>query len=49
MGFMLMTDWYGEMPYTEALGSSLSPNTTTEKQFLKVAWPIWTRPLNISK
>ena len=25
MGFMLMVDWYGEMPYTEALGSSLSP------------------------
>jgi hypothetical protein len=25
MGFMLMLDWYGEMPYTEALGSSLTP------------------------
>lgn len=25
MGFMLMTDWYGEMPYAEALSSSLSP------------------------
>ena len=25
MGFMLMVDWYGEMPYTDALGSSLTP------------------------
>lgn len=25
MGFMLMTDWYGEMPYTEALGSAVTP------------------------
>ncbi|MDR3009909.1 MAG: SusD/RagB family nutrient-binding outer membrane lipoprotein [Sphingobacterium sp.] len=25
MGFMLMTDWYGEMPYTEALGSYITP------------------------
>lgn len=25
MGFMLMLDWYGEMPYTEALGSTLTP------------------------
>ncbi len=25
MGFMLMADWYGEMPYDEALSSSLSP------------------------
>ncbi|TJZ61977.1 SusD/RagB family nutrient-binding outer membrane lipoprotein [Sphingobacterium olei] len=25
MGFMLMTDWYGEMPYTEALGESITP------------------------
>lgn len=25
MGFMLMLDYYGEMPYTEALGSSLTP------------------------
>lgn len=25
MGFMLMTDWYGEMPYTEALGESVTP------------------------
>ncbi|MFA6894771.1 MAG: SusD/RagB family nutrient-binding outer membrane lipoprotein [Bacteroidales bacterium] len=25
MGFMLMTDWYGEMPYTEALGASVTP------------------------
>lgn len=25
MGFMLMTDWYGEMPYTEALGSAITP------------------------
>lgn len=25
MGFMLMTDYYGEMPYTEALGTNLSP------------------------
>ena len=25
MGFMLMVDWYGEMPYTEALGSAVTP------------------------
>ncbi|WP_411972463.1 SusD/RagB family nutrient-binding outer membrane lipoprotein [Sphingobacterium sp. Lzh-3] len=25
MGFMLMTDWYGEMPYTEALGPYITP------------------------
>lgn len=25
MGFMLMTDWYGEMPYTEALSSVITP------------------------
>ena len=25
MGFMLMTDWYGEMPYTEAVGESVTP------------------------
>ena len=25
MGFMLMLDYYGEIPYTEALGSSLTP------------------------
>jgi len=25
MGFMLMTDWYGEMPYTEALGTIITP------------------------
>ena len=25
MGFMLMTDWYGEMPYTEALSESVTP------------------------
>ncbi len=25
MGFMLMTDFYGEMPYTDALGASLTP------------------------
>ena len=25
MGFMMMLDWYGEMPYTEALGSSKTP------------------------
>lgn len=25
MGFMLMTDWYGEMPYTEALGEAVTP------------------------
>lgn len=25
MGFMLQTDYYGEMPFTEALGSSLTP------------------------
>lgn len=25
MGFMLMTDWYGEMPYTEALGVAVTP------------------------
>lgn len=25
MGFMLMTDWYGEMPYTEALGEAITP------------------------
>lgn len=25
MGFMLMVDWYGEMPYTEALGESITP------------------------
>lgn len=24
-GFMLMTDWYGEMPYTEALGATVTP------------------------
>jgi hypothetical protein len=24
-GFMLMADWYGEMPYTEALGESVTP------------------------
>ncbi|MDD3787811.1 MAG: SusD/RagB family nutrient-binding outer membrane lipoprotein [Petrimonas sp.] len=24
-GFMLMTDWYGEMPYTEALGEAVTP------------------------
>lgn len=25
MGFMLMLDWYGEIPYTESLGSFLTP------------------------
>ncbi len=25
MGFILMADWYGEIPYTEALGESLNP------------------------
>src|SRR5690606_37469867 len=25
MGFMLMTDWYGEMHYTEALGEAVTP------------------------
>ena len=25
MGFMLMTDWYGEMPYTEAVGEAITP------------------------
>ena len=25
MSFMLMTDWYGEMPYTEALSESVTP------------------------
>lgn len=25
MGFMLMADWYGEMPYTEALGLDITP------------------------
>lgn len=25
MGFMLMVDWYGEMPYTEALGEAITP------------------------
>lgn len=25
MGFMLMVDWYGEMPYTEALSASMTP------------------------
>jgi hypothetical protein len=25
MGFMLMLDWYGEMPYKEALGAGLTP------------------------
>ncbi|AIM38902.1 hypothetical protein KO02_20995 [Sphingobacterium sp. ML3W] len=25
MGFMLMVDWYGEMPYTEALGEEITP------------------------
>lgn len=25
LGFMLMTDWYGEMPYTEALGEAVTP------------------------
>ena len=25
MGFMLMLDWYGEMPYTEAVTASLTP------------------------
>lgn len=25
LGFMLMTDWYGEMPYTEALGNIVTP------------------------
>lgn len=25
MGFMLMTDWYGEMPYTEAVSSVITP------------------------
>lgn len=25
MGFMLMTDWYGEMPYTEAVSESVTP------------------------
>jgi len=25
MGFMLMTDWYGEMPYTEALSAAITP------------------------
>lgn len=25
MGFMLMTDWYGEMPYTEALSEKVTP------------------------
>lgn len=24
-GFMMMVDWYGEMPYTDALGSNLNP------------------------
>ena len=25
MGFMMMTDWYGEMPYTEAVTESVTP------------------------
>lgn len=25
MGFMMMVDWYGEMPYTEALSGSMTP------------------------
>jgi len=25
MGYMLMTDWYGEMPYTEAVSSAITP------------------------
>lgn len=25
LGFMLMVDWYGEMPYTEALGEAITP------------------------
>ena len=25
LGFMLMVDWYGEMPYTEALGEEVTP------------------------
>ncbi len=25
IGYMMMTDWYGEMPYTEALGESVTP------------------------
>lgn len=29
MGFMLMVDWYGECPYTEALGSYLTPKYDT--------------------
>lgn len=29
MGFMLMTDWYGESPYTESLGSYLTPKYDT--------------------
>ncbi|MDD4609099.1 MAG: SusD/RagB family nutrient-binding outer membrane lipoprotein [Bacteroidaceae bacterium] len=30
-GFMLMADWYGEMPYTEALGSSVTPKFDSGK------------------
>ncbi len=31
MGFMLMTDWYGEMPYTEALGTIITPKFDSGK------------------
>jgi hypothetical protein len=35
MGFMLMLDWYGEMPYDEALSSSLTPKYATGQEIFE--------------
>lgn len=35
MGFMLMTDWYGEMPYTEAFGSTGNPKYDSGETIFK--------------
>ena len=35
MGFMLMVDWYGEMPYTTALSSSLTPEYSSGQEIFE--------------